>query len=66
MKAPKKHAANCQWARPTLLEPNPVWLAAEDRPWTCERGGKARVLESTEICEECPLWAQHQPGAAGS
>jgi hypothetical protein len=58
MEAPKRHASNCQWARPTLDEPNPVWLSAEDRPWTCERTGTPDPLESTERCADCPHWAE--------
>jgi hypothetical protein len=56
MHAPKRHAANCQWARQTLEQPHPIWLSAADRPWTCERGGTLRPLESTEPCEDCPHW----------
>ena len=60
MDAPKRHAANCKWARPTLQEPTPVWLAAEDRPWTCERDGTLRPLESTEACADCPHWTERE------
>lgn len=56
MEAPGKHAANCRWARATLDEPTPIWLEADDRPWTCERDGVIRTLESTEACEDCPHW----------
>ena len=56
MKPPTQQAANCKWARPTLQEPPPVWLEADDRPWTCERDGVLRTLESTEPCEDCPHW----------
>jgi hypothetical protein len=56
MDAPKRHAANCKWARPTLQEADPVWLLAEERPWTCVLDGVPRVLESTEACEDCPHW----------
>lgn len=58
MDAPKQHASNCKWARPTLQEPAPLWLEAEERPWTCERGLDPRVLETTESCAECPHWAE--------
>lgn len=61
MNAPKRHAANCQWAKPTLQEPRPIWLESEDRPWTCERGGVIRTLESTEPCEDCPHWEPRGP-----
>jgi hypothetical protein len=61
MESPKHHAANCKWARPTLQEPNPIWLAAEERPWSCERDGTPRPLESTEPCEDCPEWTASAP-----
>lgn len=64
MEAPKQHASNCKWARPTIQEPNPVWLDAEARPWTCERGGTLRTLESTDVCTDCPHWAEHQTARA--
>lgn len=63
MPAPDKHAANCKWAKPTLQEPRPLWLEAEDRPWTCERDGTPRTLESTEACEDCPRWEAEGPPA---
>jgi hypothetical protein len=56
MEEPKKRAANCKWAHPTLSEPHPVWFETEDRPWTCERDEDPRALESTEVCEDCPRW----------
>jgi hypothetical protein len=57
MPTPKRHAANCKWARPTLETPLPVWLEVEDRPWTCVRED-LRPLESTEACEDCPHWEE--------
>jgi hypothetical protein len=58
MQVPKRHAANCKWAKPTLDEPGPTWLEANERPWTCEREGVLRPLESTEACEDCPHWEE--------
>jgi len=52
----EKRAHNCRWAEPTLFEPAPDWADAEDRPWTCHRTGAPEPLESTTICEDCPLW----------
>jgi hypothetical protein len=53
----KNRAATCRWAHPTLFEPNPHWLDAETRPWTCERDVEPHALETTEVCEDCPRWA---------
>ncbi len=64
MEAPKRHAANCKWARLTLDEPYPNWLAAEQTPWTCRLDGAARALESTQACEDCPQWADRAPDAS--
>jgi hypothetical protein len=50
------HASNCRWAVPTLFLPAPCWWRAEDRPWSCIRGGTPRTLETTEVCAECPYW----------
>jgi hypothetical protein len=64
MEPPKRHASNCKWARPTLDEPAPLWLAAEQAPWTCERDREPHALESTDVCEDCPRWQPKDP--AGS
>lgn len=58
MEGPRKRAANCKWARPTLQQPSPIWFAAEERPWTCERDERPTPLDSTDICEDCPRWAE--------
>jgi hypothetical protein len=60
MGIPGRHAANCRWAKPTIEEPKPVWLESNDRPWTCEREGTPRTLESTDLCEDCPHWQSAQ------
>lgn len=57
----KRTAANCQWARPTLFEPDPTWLEASDRPWACERDTAPKPLDTTEICADCPRWEPRTP-----
>ena len=52
----KKTPENCRWAQPTLFLQHPDWLEACDMPWTCRRDGLQRVLDSTEVCAECPRW----------
>jgi hypothetical protein len=52
----KQGAANCRWAIPTLSLDAPDWVDAADRPWTCEREGTPRELESTEACAICAFW----------
>jgi hypothetical protein len=49
-------AVTCRWAVSTLFLPMPVWLSAEDSPWACTRTTCMRVLETTELCAECPHW----------
>lgn len=44
----------CRWAQPTLFLPLPYWLEAWNTPWTCERDGVPRHLESTHECADCP------------
>ena len=52
-----QHAVTtCQWATLTLSLPYPLWLAAEDAPWSCARTPDARPLESTDACATCPKW----------
>ena len=58
MHTPTEHAANCKWARPTIEVPSPVWLDAEQSPWTCVRTGTPIVLDSTEPCAACSHWAE--------
>jgi len=50
------HASTCRWAVPTLFLPAPFWWEAEDRPWACLREATPRVLETTEVCADCPYW----------
>lgn len=62
MKSP--HAVTtCRWATPTLSLPYPLWLAAEDTPWSCTRLPDPRPLESTDACATCPHWTE-APAAA--
>ena len=46
----------CQWGTPTLSLPYPLWLAAEDRPWSCTRTSEMRALDLTDVCADCPQW----------
>lgn len=47
---------NCRWAEPTLLLENPLWMAAEDYPWSCRRDGDTRILATTTVCRACQRW----------
>ena len=49
-------AANCRWATPTLLLPEPLWHEAESFPWTCVRDTAPRALFTTEPCAVCDRW----------
>lgn len=53
-----KGAHNCKWADPTLFEPAPDWVDAEDKPWTCHRDAVPKHLLTTEVCEDCPRWEE--------
>jgi SAM-dependent methyltransferase len=50
------HASNCRWAMPTLFLPRPYWWDAEAKPWACVREAVPRILETTEVCADCPYW----------
>ena len=52
----KRRASNCKYAQPTLMQPPPEWLQADEAPWTCVRTSDPRALLDTEICEDCPHW----------
>jgi hypothetical protein len=52
----QKKAANCRWAGPTLFLSFPKWLQAWTTPWTCDREGDSRILDTTEPCASCPRW----------
>jgi hypothetical protein len=54
------HAANCRWATPTLLLPEPLWLSSWECPWSCVRDAEVRVLRETEECVDCPRWEPHR------
>jgi len=55
----KHGAATCLKATPTIFMPSPMWLRAEEAPWTCIRTAPPRLLHSTETCETCPRWQPH-------
>jgi SAM-dependent methyltransferase len=54
-----RHASNCRWAMPTLFLPAPDWWDAEGCPWACVRDGVPRILDTTEVCADCPYWEAH-------
>jgi SAM-dependent methyltransferase len=53
------HASNCRWAVPTVSLPAPYWWDAERCPWACVREGAPRILETTEVCSDCPYRQAH-------
>ena len=53
-----QHVRNCMWAVPTLLMPRPYWLEAADAPWSCWTEGHVSVLQTTDVCGNCPKWRQ--------
>ena len=46
----------CRWARLTVRLPYPLWLDAEDKPWSCMRDDAPRPLDDTDPCHECARW----------
>ncbi len=52
------HVQDCHWSVPTLLMPRPYWYSAWDAPWSCWNNRDVMVLQSTEICENCPLFRE--------
>jgi hypothetical protein len=52
----------CRWAEPTLFLINPLWMAAEEYPWSCRRDDAPHPVEDTTTCRTCARW---QPGGAG-
>jgi hypothetical protein len=59
------HASNCRWAMPTLFLPAPYWWDAEACPWACVREGVPRILNTTEVCADCPYWKTHPKAKSG-
>jgi SAM-dependent methyltransferase len=53
------HASNCRWAMPALFLPAPYWWDAERCPWACVGEAVPRILETTEVCTDCPYWEAH-------
>ena len=51
----------CRWARLTLLQPYPLWLDSEKRPWTCLRDPAPYPLDDADICRDCPRWEPRPP-----
>jgi hypothetical protein len=48
----------CRWAEPTLFLVSPLWMAADDYPWSCWREDPPRVVEDTAACKTCLRWEQ--------
>jgi hypothetical protein len=46
----------CRWSEPTLFLVGPLWMAAEDYPWSCHRDGPPRHLPDTVACAACGRW----------
>jgi hypothetical protein len=51
----------CRWAEPTVFLANPLWTAAEDYPWSCQRDGAPRAVEDTLACRTCARWELRTP-----
>lgn len=52
----KTSVQTCRWAEPTLYQDGPYWLDAWNMPWTCRRDSDPRLLDATDVCENCPRW----------
>lgn len=50
----------CRFARLTVRMPYPLWLEAEDKPWTCLRDDPPRTLDDTSVCHGCARWMPHR------
>jgi hypothetical protein len=46
----------CRWAEPTLFLATPLWMAAEQYPWSCRRDGVPHTVEDTAACRTCGRW----------
>ncbi len=46
----------CRWAEPTLFLANPLWMAAEEYPWSCHRDGAPHTVPDTTACGTCQRW----------
>lgn len=46
----------CRWAEPTLFLANPLWMAAEEYPWSCRRDGLPKPVDDTDACQKCGRW----------
>jgi hypothetical protein len=47
---------HCRWAEPTLLLADPLWMAAEEYPWSCRRDKRPHPIDDTAFCQTCPRW----------
>jgi hypothetical protein len=58
----RQSAVTCRWAQPTLFLGPPLWLDAQDTPWTCVRDTTPQPLDSTGVCADCRRWEARVPG----
>jgi hypothetical protein len=40
--------------------PRPYWLSAERALWCCWNDQQIVVLNSTDVCRDCPMWRRRQ------
>jgi hypothetical protein len=57
-----RNVQNCRWAEPTLFLAHPLWVAAEEYTWSCQRDGAPRTLADTETCTTCARWESRGEG----
>lgn len=62
----RRNATTCRWATPTLFQPDPMWLGAWDRPWTCVRDPQPCPLGTTDECGSCSWWEPHEENVPGA
>jgi hypothetical protein len=48
----------CRWAAPTLFLAHPLWIAAEEYPWSCRADGVPHPVEDTTACCVCDRWTR--------
>lgn len=51
----------CRWAAPTLFQKSPLWLQADEYPWSCGADGEMKPVVQTKACESCDRWASRAP-----
>ena len=51
----------CRWAESTLVLVNPLWLAAEEYPWSCRADDPPHPVDDTAACRSCARWEARGP-----